>query len=614
MDHQENTPLAIARRVARERADGQLLQIRDRLPHAELLQVLGVSYMRFATGSTGSTASSDEPGEIYLTNDGAQLLPQLQPEHWHERAWFREKRVQLEGTSAVYRIQTHPRAGTPIDLVVKYNRVGQEVAADHDLLEEALAWEFNGPFEEFSLVEQMRHDTQAQQFAFATQVPLAIYIPPERTQAWRTGRTEWRMVQKGSKHPGLVLDILRHYVMVYRWLPGIDLSQAYRQGLISKDNIKLMMERVSSDVALAGFCVHDHKPQHVIIDAQSDCSEQAIPHLSYGLIDYELLERLPEKLQKRQARVHDVYDRQRDSVINASQWTDQKQHDVDTRADERPATCEVWGVPYVFGRAESTGGWLWVVGSELEAFELFLPERWRTTAQIRMWGRHESYLTTSKDNLKLVWRVSRVGQRPHTAASGREGFRVLTHGVNSPFEEVAFAITLARHGVGATFPRAIYCTGHRSSLNEALFDHSRYRSHARYRLVNESGLRSVGQWREQPERNESVDEQPLLDPRRSYITLWDCCTGNLASRIIERPVVRSLNCVEACKLGLLSDATVSRLLARLAERIEDAGLTALRLRPSHVLVLQDVDGSVVSENGRIQTRLCNFLYLRRGRS
>ena len=80
----------------------------------------------------------------------------------------------------------------------------------------------------------------------------------------------------------------------------------------------------------------------------------------------------------------------------------------------RPA--RIFGVDYVYGHCESTAGVLWVVGQDPDLFDYFLPERWRTTQQIRLFENHETYLTTSKDAVRLVWKVSRVGEYPETAA------------------------------------------------------------------------------------------------------------------------------------------------------------------------------------------------------
>ena len=44
-----------------------------------------------------------------------------------------------------------------------------------------------------------------------TQVPLAIYVPPEKTQPSQSGRFQWRIERAIARHPGVALDILRDW-------------------------------------------------------------------------------------------------------------------------------------------------------------------------------------------------------------------------------------------------------------------------------------------------------------------------------------------------------------------------------------------------------------------
>lgn len=565
-------PAALARWVAKRRASGEPIPIRDRPPHSRVLQVLGVSYLHLPC---------DDEGDLYLTTAGAQYVQQLRPEHWYEEEWFSEQRVRLSGTAAVYRVPTHPRAGEQLELVVKFNRVGQEVGAGADDFEEALSWEFNGPFEEFGLVEELRH-AATPGAGVRTQVPLAIYLPPERLQPSRSGRSEWRMARKIEQNPGVALDILRYYVMVYRWVPGIDAFQARREGLLSPQEASDLTERAAADLEAVGYRVLDNKPQHLIIDPAKLDGSQRSETIAYELVDFELLERTHERELSLERRRRVAYERQQRILLGDD--------DESGPAEQLPAhlqTSTILGAPYLVGATESTGGKLWVVGHEADAFDLFLPERWRTTPQIRLWENHESFLTTTKDNLALVWKVSRVGERPETAAFGPSGFRVLAHGFNSPFEEVAMALWLLRNGIGAILPRAVYQTGHRSQLDDGHFDPSRFRS--------PHGLPSG---------------EPLLERRRNYITLWDACCGRLSDALGGKTLLRSLNCDEAHYLGLLTARGMQDVLDRARARLVAAQLEPLRFLPSHVLVLQDSEGELLREDGEIATRICNFLYLR----
>ena len=78
---------------------------------------------------------------------------------------------------------------------------------------------------------------------------------------------------------------------------------------------------------------------------------------------------------------------------------------------------EIFGVPYIFGRAESTGGRMWVVGRNSRLFDYFLPERWRKTPSLSLSEANEVYYTVTKDNIHLVWETSRVGEIPDDKSS-----------------------------------------------------------------------------------------------------------------------------------------------------------------------------------------------------
>ena len=121
-----------------------------------------------------------------------------------------------------------------------------------------------------------------------------------------------------------------------------------------------------------------------------------------------------------------------------------------TRPSPLPAhlhATNLLGVDYVFGRAESTGGLLWVVGKDPDLFNYFLPERWRRTPKKKLSSHNQVFHTCTKDNINLVWRVSRMGEPAWLTNPGSNPDAAREHGFNSPFEEFAFALNLSRHGV-----------------------------------------------------------------------------------------------------------------------------------------------------------------------
>ena len=162
------------------------------------------------------------------------------------------------------------------------------------------------------------------------------------------------------------------------------------------------------------------KPEHIIIseaetrlieeigraeniDAtgkQVELLYQLLHEGKYSVIDYELLSRTPEHEEEvKSTRRHSYLD-------------DQKNRFVPTPLPAHLSYQEIFGVPYIFGHAESTGGSLWVVGKNAHLFDYFLPERWRKTPSIKLSYTNEVFYTITKDNIHLVWKTSRVGEMP----------------------------------------------------------------------------------------------------------------------------------------------------------------------------------------------------------
>ncbi len=153
-------------------------------PGATFLRVLGVNYVHLKT---------DQGDDLYITQYGAPFYRHLLPENWYEPEWFKEKRERLVGTGTVYKVPTKavPGCVTPsINLTVKWSRVGQDVPLDTFTLYKNINAEFNTPFEEFALLEELRQGEYGpRSLRILTQKPLAIYVPSERLQLWQTGRS-----------------------------------------------------------------------------------------------------------------------------------------------------------------------------------------------------------------------------------------------------------------------------------------------------------------------------------------------------------------------------------------------------------------------------------------
>jgi hypothetical protein len=538
------------------------------------IHVLGVDYLHAVT---------EEGGDLYLTAAGQARAEHLLPQNWHEKEWFRTHRELLRGTGAVYAVPTRPVEGESLGLVVKFSRVGERVPMDTRLVEELLGCEFNGPFEEFALVEDLRRGPRGAE-ALRTQVPLAIYVPPDRMQGSQTGRFQWRIDRAVARHPGVAIDILREYIMVYGWIQGVDAAEAHDMGLMTHEEVVELDARATAELCSRGYRMLDMKPAHLIVQLQTATSLVTRQgRIDHAVIDYELLERTPE------------YEREVKEARRAAFVRRQRRRNL---PDQGPVplppnlhAMKIWGVDYVQGRVESTGGLLWVVGRDPEPFDLFLPERWRTTPQSPLPQAPETWSTVTKDDIPLVWTVSSVGERPQIAAHGPAGFRLLAHGYNAPFEEVGFARWLTRQGIPTTLPVAIYATGYHALPNKAPFDTSRYRRHEHWR---------------------TGDGTLILEQQRNYITLWEQWRGpERGPEDTGGSVPVPLDARQAAEQGWMTEGESADLVQGFAERLRRVGVEALRLRPAHLLVTRHTDGTLWRDDeGRIAARLCQFEFLR----
>src|SRR4051812_17871821 len=164
------------------------------------MSLLGVDYFHCKTS---------DGGDLYLTGYGLPFSELLQPENWYARDWFEAKRERLEGTSTVYRVPTRTIHETTLQLVVKWSRVGEVVPLDTMTVNKFIHAEFNSPFEEFSLLMELRKgESGPSAIRIRTQRPLAIYVPKTLLQNWQTGRSEDKIRAKVARHPGIEIDIM----------------------------------------------------------------------------------------------------------------------------------------------------------------------------------------------------------------------------------------------------------------------------------------------------------------------------------------------------------------------------------------------------------------------
>ena len=384
--------------------------------------------------------------DLYVTEFGQSCWRHLVPESWFEQGWFRKSREKLQGTSTVYRVRTKPIEGVSKDLVVKWCRVGEDVPLDTYTLNKFIEAEFNSPYEEFSLLMELRKRARAG--TILTHKPLAIYVPAKRLELWQTGRSRSKIAQKKAKFRDVELDIYRQYILIYEWIKGVSSTQpeAAEAARVSgyaepRPFAQHMLHRSITDMWQAGFRVLDVKPEHVIVrpNRQGGLLMDRQGQPAYALVDFELLARTPDYEESvKRVRRQSYLERQRDRFVS-----------VPTQPDHFPAhlrAVKILGVDYVHGDCESTQGKLWVVGRDPNLFDYFQPERWRRTPRISLSDSAQVYHTKTKDEIQLVWKVAHVGD---TVDAAETSAALVAHGYNSPFEEFAYAFQLAdRKSVG----------------------------------------------------------------------------------------------------------------------------------------------------------------------
>ena len=559
-----------------------------------LLEVLGVVYVHRKTS---------DGGDIYLTKFGLPVSDLLELENWYEKPWFEEHREPLEGTSTTYRVPTKEKDGRSLQLVVKNCRVGEDVPTDTRTLLNFLSVEFNSPWEEFALVMEMREGRYGpQEFSIQTQKPLAIYVPPEKMQMWQSGRSQEKINRIKRRHPDIEIDILRQYKLIYEWIEGKDAvlmcGDIGLRGNELRHTLDQMTRRAIDDLDRKGYLVVDTKPAHIIIDEddtqeiacvraasetdtqrlQTSLLQKLIATGCYSIVDYELLIRTPaHKEAVNSARRHSYLEDQRDRFIA-------------TQLPSHLTAMEILGVPYIHGHVESTGGQLWVVGRNARLFDYFLPERWRKTHSWRLSENNEVYYTVTKDNIHIVWKISRVGDRPVVDYADPVASRMEEYGYNSPFEAFAIAHELNQLGIPAIYVRAIYLTGSRKW--EQTSDPRRFQS-----------LRFLV----------SPDGSHILCEDHHYITLRGYYNGS-DSWVARQTgqLYRPINLVQAVARGAISHGQFVTLFDGIQRKLGDAGYDGSLLKGNDMLLALDLKGEIVkNDDGMPDVRICNFEVIRK---
>ena len=554
-----------------------------------LVNVLGVVYFH--------TKTSDD-GDLYLTRFAEPYQGHFEIENWYERSWFNEHKIRLIGTSSVYKVPTKEINGKSLDLVVKNCRVGEDVPINTHTLQEFCDAEFNSPWEEFALVMEMWENHYGpRERRVHTQRPMGIYVPPEKMQFWQSGRSRAKINRIRAKHPGIDLDILKQYKLIYEWIQGYTLKEVFEHIDVDDDELTAHLKKINykalADLNTKGYLMADMKPEHVIISEsdterireaglkqESDAPEeqvrmvyQLIHEGRYSVIDYELVLRTPQHEEEvKNSRRHSYLDDQRHRFEPAP-------------LPAHLASMEIFGVPYLYGHAESTGGRLLVVGRNPHLFDYFLPERWRKTPALKLSETKEVFYTITKDNIHLVWETSRVGEMPAGDDEGAGDPKVRQYGINSPFEEFALAHTLNRLGIPTVYVRAIYMTG--SKKIETSTDLRKYESHR--------GIRD-------PEGN------PVLQENHNYITIRGYYNGP-DQWVAEHgdSLFTPVDLYKAVYKGIITEPQCRHYLDATKDKLKTHGFDGSSLKMNDLLLAIDDAGQIMKNGaGEPQVIICNF--------
>lgn len=539
------------------------------------IQVLGVDYHHL------SLSGGDD---LYLTEYGLPFLDNLMPANfWTDNDWFKGHSERLRGTSTVYKVTTKEFQGTSKDIVIKWNRMGQDIPGSFDVDE--LNVEFNSPFEEFALLTELRNAQFESEGYILTHKPLAIYVPKRRVDLDRLGRRAYKMEDIVARHNEIQLNMFRNYAVIYEWIKGIDAVQALERGILEGREVAQLTKRYESDIRENGFAIGDPKPHHVIVRPGKDkeLARDRSGKILYAAVDFELLGRSP----------------QRDKVIRSSKrkmYLEKQMHRFEDRElTGFPANLKlvrIMGVDYIYGPVEGTGGALWVIGKDPTLFDYFLPEKWRGTPRMRLSVFDQVYRTTTRDDIHLVWKVSRVGELPDLDPFTDAENRMIKHGYNSPFEEVALALELEDRGIPTTHPRAIYMAASKSDMDESLCDDSRYSSHAG--LLTPEG-------------------KPILRKHHDYIIFWGYWNGpDELLAITDESPYQGVDALLCHRKGSLTKRTYLNLMEIAKKKLGLLGIEDLNLKGNHILLSVDNSGHLVKDHECLpEMRISNFELLRR---
>jgi hypothetical protein len=524
--------------------------------------------------------------EMYITEQGLEVWEQLQPENfWIDKNWFQSNSEKQMGSGNVYKIRTKPIESKQLDIVLKWNRMGTDIPGEtFDEMSNLENARFLSPFEEFQLLHELKASLRHTTGFFELQVPLAIYVPVTKEDLISLGRREYLMsfIQKQHKQD-VGIDFDRNYAVIYQWMEGINIVQAYKRGVVLEQDIEELMEKSSIEMNESGFLIADHKAEHLIVNVVSNnVHRDDNGHIQYGYVDYELLERTPERQKFMRLERRHIY------LARMP-----KRFDEHPNEEQSLQSMRIFDVPYLYSEVPSSKGRLWVVGNDPYLFDYFLPEKWRHVNRTRLSKYHDIFHKMSRDGINLVLKTSKIGLKPDADPFNEHGRKILEHGFNSPFEEIAFALELNSKDLPSIHPRAIYMTGSIAIISEEDTDDSRYVSHADILI---------------PEKKECI-----LKKHHDYIIIWGYWEGSdKMLAVFDGNYYIPINALNAYRHDVISKNTYFTIMEQIRDKMFMAGYENMKLRGSHILLALDENRKIVlGKEGLPLTRICNFEYIKR---
>lgn len=526
--------------------------------------------------------------DLYLTEYGLKHWQNFLPENFIlDKEWFNTNSKKLLGTSCVFKVKTKPASGESSNIVIKWNRMGEDIpggaSPESDLLADA---RFLSPFEEFKLLEELYESVHYHKKGIELQEPLAIYIPSDKKDHLQQLRRKYlidhinRILEKDVK-----IDINRSYVMIYRWIEGINAMEANKQGFLSETEMKEIAYRADTEIQKCGYIIRDNKALHVIVyPIGNNLLRDGNNNVLYGYVDYELLERTPQqdeliRKKRRYSYLQKMPKRFQNYNINVSNLN----------------SVNIFQVPYIYGEVPSTKGRLWIVGNDPFLFDYFLPEKWWKTDRTKLSLYNDIYYTISKDDINFVLKIPKVGVQPDVDPYNKNEKKILEFGFNSPFEEFSLALELNSKEILTIYPRAIYRSGNKSNITDRYFDNSRYKSHAQILC---------------PNTNESI-----LMENYEYVMIlgyWNGTDEMLSD--YDGNYYSAINALSAYRNGLISEKNYIFIMKLVKDRMKTVGIEDLNLRGTHILLsLNSSNQLILTDDGIPQIRICNFEFLRRSK-